>query len=69
MKSEKQKMLSGEMYDPLDNVLSNERLHTRLLLKRINDSREDKVEERTKILEKFTSICRKRFMDPAALLL
>ena len=38
MSSEKQKMLSGELYNAADPVLANERLQARLLLKRYNDS-------------------------------
>jgi maltose O-acetyltransferase len=52
MKSEKEKMLSGEMYDPLDPQLAEERIQTRLLIKALNDSREDAVEERAGILKK-----------------
>ena len=52
MKTEKQKMLTGELYDPLDEELSAERLQTRLLLKQLNDSREDQVKERNNILER-----------------
>jgi maltose O-acetyltransferase len=50
MKTEKEKMLDGELYNPLDPVLVAERLRTRLLIKELNDSREDAVEERTRIL-------------------
>lgn len=50
MKSEKEKMLAGELYDALDPQLSEERLKTRLLLKALNDSREDEGEERSRIL-------------------
>ncbi len=48
--TEKEKMLAGELYDPLDPVLVAERLRTRLLIKELNDSREDQIEERTRIL-------------------
>ncbi|AKD05312.1 maltose acetyltransferase [Pontibacter korlensis] len=51
MKTEKEKMLSGELYDALDKQLSDERLRTRLLLKELNDSREDQAEERSRILK------------------
>ncbi len=51
MKTEKEKMLAGELYDPLDQELSDDRLKTRLLIKELNDSREDEVEERTRILK------------------
>jgi maltose O-acetyltransferase len=50
MKTEKEKMLAGELYDPFDKQLSAERLRTRLLLKDLNDSREDEVEQRSRIL-------------------
>ena len=51
MKSEKDKMLAGELYDPLDRQLSNERLQTRLLIKALNDTHEDETEERAKVLK------------------
>lgn len=50
MKTEKEKMLDGELYDPLDQQLSDERMRTRLLVKELNDTREDQTEERTRIL-------------------
>src|SRR5690606_10746316 len=50
MKSEKEKMLSGELYNALDEELSQERKRARLLIAEINLSREDKPEERKKIL-------------------
>ncbi|MEJ8802232.1 sugar O-acetyltransferase [Pontibacter sp. H249] len=51
MKTEKEKMLAGELYNPLDKELSDDRLRTRLLLKELNDTREDKEEERSRIIE------------------
>jgi len=51
MKTEKEKMLAGELYDALDPQLSEDRLKTRLLLKELNDSREDRPEERKRILK------------------
>jgi len=51
MKTEKEKMLAGDLYDALDKQLSDERLRTRLLIKRLNDTREDEVEERAVILK------------------
>jgi maltose O-acetyltransferase len=51
MKSEKEKMIAGEMYDPLDPELSNDRIRTRLLLKSLNESREDHAEERARIVD------------------
>ncbi len=51
MKTEKQKMLSGELYDPLDPQLAQERARCRDLCKQLNDSREDEIEERGQLLE------------------
>ncbi len=51
MKTEKEKMLDGELYDPMDAQLSQERMRTRLLIKELNDSREDQPEERARILK------------------
>lgn len=51
MKTEKEKMLQGELYNPLDQQLSNERLKARLLIKQLNDTREDEVEKRNRILK------------------
>jgi maltose O-acetyltransferase len=50
MRSEKEKMLAGELYDPLDAQLANDRLKARLLLKAFNDSSEEAVAERSRIL-------------------
>lgn len=51
MKTEKQKMISGELYNALDTELSNERLRARLLLKDLNDSGENEVEKRKSIIK------------------
>lgn len=48
--TEKEKMLAGDLYDPLDKQLSDERIRTRLLVKQLNETREDEPESRTKIL-------------------
>lgn len=50
MKSEKDKMLAGELYNAYDEKLSKERINTRLLIKQLNDSREDQEKERKLIL-------------------
>lgn len=52
MKTEKEKMLSGELYNALDKELTQERLNARLLLKRLNDTGEDKEENKNQILKK-----------------
>ncbi|RYD79067.1 MAG: sugar O-acetyltransferase [Sphingobacteriales bacterium] len=51
MKSEKQKMIAGEMYNPMDAELAADRIKTRLLLKTLNETREDEAEERGRILK------------------
>lgn len=51
MKTEKEKMLAGELYVPLDKELSEERLKTRLLIQELNNTREDQTEDRKRILE------------------
>jgi maltose O-acetyltransferase len=50
MKSEKEKMLSGELYDPLDPQLFSERRRARLLFKKFNDTPDDQPEERVRII-------------------
>lgn len=52
MKTEKEKMLAGELYDALDKELSDDRTRTRLLIKELNDSREDETAIRADILKK-----------------
>lgn len=51
MKTEKEKMIAGELYDPLDKELVEDRLRTRLLIKALNDTREDEIEARNYILK------------------
>ncbi|PTR17324.1 maltose O-acetyltransferase [Nitrosospira sp. Nsp2] len=46
MKTEKDKMLSGYLYNPHDPQLSDERRHARLLVKKLNDTRADQISER-----------------------
>ena len=50
-KSEKEKMLAGELYNPLDLRLSAERRHARLLLKALNDTSDDQQEERDRLIK------------------
>jgi len=51
MPTEKEKMLAGELYDPLDPELTAARLKARLLIKSLNDSREDETEQRAALLK------------------
>jgi len=44
-------MLTGELYDPLDKQLSDDRLRARLLLRKFNDTTEDREEETARILK------------------
>lgn len=48
--TEKEKMLAGELYNALDLQLSEERVKARLLIKALNDSAEDRTEERSRVL-------------------
>jgi maltose O-acetyltransferase len=50
MKTEKEKMLAGELYDALDKELSDDRTRARLLIGELNNSREDQPAERNRIL-------------------
>ena len=52
MKTEKDKMLAGELYDPYDDELIADRLQTRLLLQKLNNSGPDQEELRQEILRK-----------------
>ena len=52
MKTEKDKMLAGELYDPYDAELAADRLQTRLLLQKLNNSGPDQEELRQEILRK-----------------
>ena len=49
-RSEKEKMLGGELYDPLDAQLSAERRRARLLFKALNDTRDDERDERARLI-------------------
>lgn len=50
-KSEKEKMLAGELYNPLDPRLSADRRQARLLLKALNDTSDDQQEERDRLIK------------------
>lgn len=50
MRTERDKMLAGELYDPLDDQLSQERRRARLLLERLNRTRDDEEAERASLL-------------------
>ncbi|MDQ8189650.1 sugar O-acetyltransferase [Roseibacillus persicicus] len=50
MKSERDKMLAGELYDALDAELRKERNHCRDILLKLNSTREDEKKERKRLL-------------------
>lgn len=51
MKTEKEKMLCGDLYNSSDEELSRERLKARLLIKELNDSKEDEENKRIEIIK------------------
>ncbi|MFI2742674.1 sugar O-acetyltransferase [Zhouia sp. PK063] len=51
MKTEKEKMLSGELYNALDQELSQERTDCRMLLKALNESLENEPQQRATIVK------------------
>ena len=48
--TEKEKMITGEMYNPMDTQLVSERHHARILCNKINKMPEDVKNERDKLL-------------------
>ncbi|MDN3511819.1 MAG: sugar O-acetyltransferase [Candidatus Jettenia sp. CY-1] len=51
MKSEKEKMLAEELYNPLDPQLVAERRRARLLFKALNNTRDDQQGERARLIK------------------
>jgi len=49
--TEKEKMLSGARYDPMDRALVEERLRTRLLIRELNDSPGNAPDVRGRVLQ------------------
>ena len=65
MKSEKQKMLAGELYQALDPQLVAGRRRARDLIKQLNDSRDEEQERRTAIMiELFASVGKNSWIEP-----
>ena len=50
MRRQKERMLAGELYDPLDPQLSAERRRARLLFKALNDTGDDQQDERARLI-------------------
>lgn len=66
MKSEKEKMLSGELYDAADLELINDRKNARRLTRLFNQSMETEDDERVVILkELFGSTGKKLYIEPS----
>ncbi len=63
-KTEKEKMLSGELYDPLDPQLCVERHLCRDLCKALNDSREDQSALRKQLLEELLGCATDAWIQP-----
>jgi maltose O-acetyltransferase len=65
MKSEKQKMLEGELYEPWDEELMKERERARYLVRQFNSTNETEYEKRVEIIERmFGSTGEKAYMEP-----
>ncbi|MBW6391103.1 sugar O-acetyltransferase [Billgrantia antri] len=65
MKSEKEKMLAGELYDPRDPQLLEERHRARILTKAFNDTRDDQGQERKRLLLELIGVMGKgTFIEP-----
>lgn len=66
MKTEKEKMLSGEGYFPTDPELREERTHARKLTRLFNESLETELDKRTQILkELFGSTGESLYIEPS----
>lgn len=65
MRTEKEKMLAGGLYDPRDPQLLGERRRARLLTKAFNDTSDDQGIERKKLLsELFGAMGKGTFIEP-----
>lgn len=65
MKSEKEKMLAGELYNALDAQLTAERTRARRLIKALNATGEDEAEERAGLVrELFGSVGEGFWIEP-----
>ncbi len=65
MKSEKEKMLLGELYNPNDNALVSERHNARLLFQKINILGENEQKERKKLFyDLFGKIGKGFYIEP-----
>lgn len=61
MKTEKEKMLAGELYNPLDPQLLKERYKAKITFQKINALNEDNIKERNKLFKDLLGKTEKRF--------
>ena len=59
--NEKEKMLNGEFYNPLDSELINERVKCKLLCQEYNNIQYDDIEKREKILKQILGKTKEKF--------
>jgi len=65
MKSEKEKMIAGEMYDPSDFELTEDRINARKIARIYNESSEIEKGRRKKILKELLGSCGENiYMEP-----
>ena len=57
MRTEKEKMIAGEMYIPMDPELVADRRNTRLLFQALNDSKDDEEDKRKKLFSQLLPNC------------
>lgn len=60
--TEKEKMMRGKLYDPLDAQLVTDRLHVRKLIKTFNDASPDEEAKRTELLQSILGSTGKNIM-------
>lgn len=59
--SEKTKMLSGEMYNPIDDTLINERVKCKLLCQKYNSIQYDNIEKRNEVIKQILGKTKEKF--------
>lgn len=65
MKTEKEKMIAGALYDASDPELVKDRLRARKLVREYNATTEEELEKRTNILKELLGSCGKKiYMEP-----
>ncbi len=62
--TEKEKMIAGELYNPMDEELFQDRLHAKSLCKKINDLDPTKLDEREHLLKELFQTDNNPFVEP-----